>query len=163
MKMLPNSNLVVLAKRGETKILFKNYIQLGQGEYTLNTVLRSIAGLVAPPEHKILMVFDKNLDAFFQYSLFNISEMPLDTLDAHLLQQTKALIGCPDDENILLCSPIYTYQDVFCKGNYQWSLVNKKCICKAGFYKSIATGKCEKCECPHKYQQCFQVATNCND
>lgn len=70
--MLPNSNLVLLGKRGETKLLFKNYVSPGEGEYILKTVFKSIAALIVPPEHKILVVFDKDLDAFSTYSLFNI-------------------------------------------------------------------------------------------
>lgn len=72
-------------------------------------------------------------------------------------------IGCPPDQNIRTCSPIFLYENIECFENSLWNPVKKKCECVAGFYMDSKTQTCQKCNCSGYFSQCFGSATDCND
>ena len=71
--LLPYSDFLVVAKQGETKIYFKNYIEINKNDRTLETALRSILHISLSPEHKIITVFDWELTALIQFNVPEIS------------------------------------------------------------------------------------------
>lgn len=71
--MLENSNHLVVAKQGQSKILFKNYVRQFFNEYQLETMLTGIVQILVPHQQKLLMIFDSSHYVISQYSLFNFT------------------------------------------------------------------------------------------
>jgi hypothetical protein len=142
---LPNSNLLVAAKVGQKLIVFKNYLDdIQNADFNILTVFDSMYHLIIPERHKLLVVFDKNMDLMAYYSLSN-------------------MIGCPPDENVKSCGPIFVYEDIECLKNFSWNPVLKKCQCSYGFYYDASSKQCEKCNCQGFYSQCYKTSTDCNE
>jgi hypothetical protein len=126
---VPGSDLLLAAKVGENKIVFKSYSEANKNSPPfILTVFESIYHLIIPQHHKILVVFDNQQDLIAYYRLSKI-------------------IGCPPDRNILSCSQIFLNDDIECSTNQTWNSVTKKCSCVAGFFFDEEQKKCEKCTC----------------
>ena len=141
--LLPYSDFLVVAKEGETKIWFKNYINTGlnSNDRSLETAFRSILNIFLSPEHKILTVFDRDLTALIQ---FFVTE-----------------IGCGDNFLIKSCSGLYLNKNIECVENGVWNILDKKCFCLGGYYIDINTRSCLKCKCSGPGQFCRNSATDC--
>lgn len=143
-RFVPSTDLLVVAKIGENKIVFKPFISKStQQSSSIQTVFDSMYHILIPERHKFLVVFDSKLDVIAYYSL-------------------SKFIGCPKDPNVISCSPSLMYEDVECKKGYYWNPVAKRCQCNQGFYLNTTTNLCEACNCPGQFQQCFFSATDCN-
>jgi hypothetical protein len=139
--LLPYSDFLVVAKQGETKIYFKNYIEINKNDRTLETALRSIIHISLSPEHKIITVFDWELTALIQ---FNVPE-----------------ISCGHDPLIVSCSSLLLNDQIECIEHAVFNQVDKKCFCKGGYYLDINTRTCKKCQCFEKGHYCQNSATDC--
>lgn len=100
--------------------------------------------MILPEKHKVLVVFDNQIDTIAYYSL-------------------SKYIGCPPDEHVKSCGPIFVYEDVECLKGFAWNPVVKKCECELGLFYNQTSGECQKCQCTGFYSQCHKSATDCND
>ena len=61
--LLPHSDFLVVAKEGESKVIFKNYVNLGKNDRVLETAFSNINNIFLSPDHKIITVFDRGITA----------------------------------------------------------------------------------------------------
>ena len=138
---VPFSNFVVVSKFGETKIVFKNFIDLGKNDRVLETALPGIFQTFVAKDHKMLTVFDSYHTAILQFALVE-SE-------------------CGHDPMIKSCSSFFYNDNIECNQNASWNIVDRKCFCLGGYFLESNTRTCQKCKCMNENQYCQDSPTKC--
>ena len=143
--LLPYSDFLVVAKEGESKVIFKNYMKIGQNDRVLQTGLKNINHIFLSPDHKIITVFDRVISAMIQFFVPEIS--------------------CSNDPLIASCSLLYMNEKVECVKNAVWNIAEKKCYCVGGYFlhedQITSTRSCQKCKCTEPGHYCQNKATEC--
>lgn len=137
----PNSKSAVFAKRGSGSILVQNYQNLTQSRI-IQTGFDQLQSVLLGRQEKIIFTVDKSINILAEFILPEI--------------------GCPITEDEIICSQLFTEENVECKKpNMIWNSKLRRCICRSGFYLDVGSGNCSPCKCIYYGQVCRDTATDC--
>ena len=121
MKLLPYSEYMVLAKRGETDIIVKYYGSQKLADRVIVTDYNQIVDLKIGRKEKLLYIVDQGHDILTEYYL---PEMK-----------------CPKIAGVVGCNEYFLDQDIKCADSTTMYYNEKErgCVCRAGYYRDQAS------------------------
>lgn len=126
----------MLAKNGEQEVLLKYYGEANLGDRVIATGFGKIADVKLGKKEKLLYVADQESDILAEYYIPEIK--------------------CPKAMLVTGCNDYFMDQDIKCQHEEEefFHEIERMCVCRAGFFREVESGRCKKCSCSRFYQIC---------